>query len=241
MSDISASGSGSEANSPTSLVTIPLVNMSNTATVPTTNTATAQTTNCVIKTSDEVNSLINSVINDKNAVLVKKDITTKNNQLLHYQKVLAKTKQAQQIANIISVVLGIVLGITTTILGFLIDYNYIKNTIATEIINMILIVILIPGGIVLTAYFQNKINNWNKVIADITKCIDQVYVFWKKATYDNVISDDEYATFEQIFNSTDAQVTVDANTSGMNAEIIKEIEAIFSNVAGAIQTLKMKI
>jgi len=106
---------------------------------------------------------------------------------------------------------------------------------------MILIVILIPGGIVLTAYFQNKINNWNKVIADITKCIDQVYVFWKKATYDNVISDDEYATFEQIFNSTDAQVTVDANTSGMNAEIIKEIEAIFSNVAGAIQTLKTKI
>lgn len=194
----------------------------------------------VIKSSEEVQLLINSALNDKNAVLVKKDVTTKQSQQQHYEKVLARNQQTQKIFNVVFIVVGVLLGLTNIILGFLIDFSVIKNSLATEIIDLVLLIILTPAGILVNAFLQNKINNWVKIIKDIKQCIDQVYVIWLKATSDNIITDDELSVFTKIFNSTDAQIKVDENTSALTENVLQQVESIFSNAAVAIQALAKK-
>jgi predicted PurR-regulated permease PerM len=132
------------------------------------------------------------------------------------------------------------LGLSSIILGFLIDYGVIKNSLATEIIDLILLVILTPAGIVVNAFLQNKIDNWVKIIKDIKQCIDQVYVIWLKAATDNVITDDELVVFGKIFTQTDAQIKIDENTSALTDNVLQQVESIFSNAAVAIQALAKK-
>jgi hypothetical protein len=203
---------------------------------PTTN----QTMYPVIKSSEEVQLLINSALNDKNAVLVKKDVITKQNQLHHYEKVLARSKKTQKICTLAIIIFGVLLGLTSIIVGFLIDFSYVKNSTVTEIIDLILLIFLTPTGIVVNAFLQNKIDNWTKIIKGIKQCIDQVYVIWFKAATDNIITDDELAVFVKIFAQTDTQIKVDENTSAVTENVLQQVESIFSNAALAIQTLAKK-
>ena len=121
-------------------------------------TTTDQTMYPVIKSSEEVQLLINSALNDKNAILVKKDVIMKQSQQQHYEKVLARNQKTQKIFNVVFIVVGVLLGLTNIILGFLIDFSVIKNSLVTEIIDLILLIILTPAGIVVNAFLQNKIN-----------------------------------------------------------------------------------
>lgn len=136
--------------------------------------------------------------------------------------------------------IGVTLQIASLVIGILIDINYMHNTSATEIIDSASLFLLVPAGIIAASIFDKVITKWSNVCNEITKCIDQVYVYWLQATNDNVISDDEQAKFTTIFTQTDKQVSIEENTPVLTSTTITDIESVLTQGLAFVKDIKKK-
>ena len=195
----------------------------------------------VITPAQEVQQMVESVVNDKNAQTVKIAVKTKSDQLIHYQKVLRRWSRARTISTNSIFILALIMQIVSIIIAFLIDYEILPNSITTEILDLVSLGFLAPLGIIIVIAFNRKICAFTTVCNDIKSCIDQVYVYWKQATTDGIITDDELNKFNTIFNNADQVITIDSTTPVINKQDISELENIFSQTMSALAALVKKV
>jgi uncharacterized membrane protein len=194
----------------------------------------------VITPAQEVQQMVESVVNDKNAQTVKVSVKTKSDQLIHYQKVLARWQKGKSISTNVLFILALIMQIVSIVMGFLIDYSILSNSFITEILDVISLGFLAPLGVILVVAFSRKITAFTTVCQDIKSCIDQVYVYWKQATVDSVITDDELTKFNSIFNNANQLITTDSNAPMINKQDLTNLENIFSQAFSALSSLVKK-
>ena len=207
-------------------------------------TTTCSNTNCpncstvspaVIQvTEEEMQTMINSPLNDANAKTVKSTVSKLNTSLAHYQKVLKRWQLASTAVTCIAVVLGQTSVISSLIIQFLIDYGGMDNTVATDWLNLIDCILVIAAVLINSFWFSRKIAEYNKVISDIVQCINQVYIIYQQAVANGSVTADELTQFNAIIAQNNQQITTD---SVMPAISLSSISAMEPEVAAAVSNL----
>ena len=196
----------------------------------TTSTASnTPTTYPVLKTEDEVQALINSTINDKNAQIVKTAIQTKQTSLNHYIKIMKKWRLSRVKILYPILIISVLADLISAIYNILIDVNVIGNSIVPEIVFLTTFALITPMVVILSRFFTLNISKYNDICINIKECIDKVYILWNKSIVDNIITDDELAQFQSILYASDQTVKQDqADINKNNSDVLSALKSLFS-------------
>ena len=192
-------------------------------------TTTSSTTYPVLKTEDEVQALINSTINDKNAQIVKTAIQTKQTSLNHYIKIMKKWRLSRVKILYPILIISVLADLISAIYNILIDVNVIGNSIVPEIVFLTTFALITPMVVILSRFFTLNISKYNDICINIKECIDKVYILWNKSIVDNIITDDELAQFQSILYASDQTVKQDqADINKNNSDVLSALKSLFS-------------
>jgi len=178
----------------------------------------------IIKPEDEVQQMINSKINNKNAIIVKEDVQAQQDKIKMYESTLTSWLKVKRISNVILLIVGLSLPIGSIILGILIDINILPNSTATEIMDVIGFIGCTILALIINVVLNKKIIKYNTIINDIQTCINKVFVYWNQAIKDGLISDSELTNFNNIFNTTNQEVTTELATPTIDSNTLTEIK-----------------
>lgn len=190
-----------------------------------------------LKTEGEVEEMVRTKINYKNIDPVITAVKNKSDKLNHYSKIVKRWNRANDNLTTIYIILRTILQITTITLGLLIDKEVIPNTIATEVIDIFSVFVLIPLGILTAKICSRNVKKYKNISYGIENCINKVYVYWKQATEDEVITEEELSKFKSIFDSSDIEIKAEEEKPVFDNEVVKTIE---ENLLALISTLKSK-
>ena len=192
-------------------------------------TTASSTTYPVLKTEDEVQALINSTINDKNAQIVKTAIQTKQTSLNHYIKIMKKWRLSRVKILYPILIISVLADLISAIYNILIDVNVIGNSIVPEIVFLTTFALITPMVVILSRFFTLNISKYNDICINIKECIDKVYILWNKSIVDNIITDDELAQFQSILYASDQTVKQDqADINKNNSDVLSALKSLFS-------------
>lgn len=213
-------------------------NTNSSATVMSTTTE-SQSIYPIIKTDQEVQFMINSTINDKNAQIVKTAVQNQNTSLTHYEKILTRWSKGKTVANVLFYSLFFVETIVSIIFRILMDKNIIPNSMWTEYLDAFIIVIVVPFSSGLYYYCNCNVEKFTTICNNIQKCINQSYIYWNQAVTDNTITDDELTNFNNIFSTSNTQVKAEEAAPIMNtASLVQEIKTIFTQGLTALEKIQ---